>query len=95
MVGLCSLLSIHLIAAIIFTRTTCSRELCRGMLERTGFFKPDAVFKEANSIDKSVMEKIILIDGLDKKEKAAFFIMLDALVAKKRLLDTLNTTLGK
>ncbi len=45
--------------------------------------------------DKSVIEKITLIEELDKKEKQAFFIMLDALVAKKRLKDLLNSALNK
>lgn len=47
----------------------------------------------ANSVDKTLMEKISLIDSLDKKEKAAFFTMLDALVAKKKLKDNLSNVL--
>lgn len=57
--------------------------------------RAEEVFKEVNALDKSVIERVALIEGLDKKEKAAFFIMLDALVAKKRLKDTLNAALGK
>jgi hypothetical protein len=53
------------------------------------------VFKDVNSLDKSVIEKITLIEELDKKEMQAFFIMLDALVAKKRLKDLLNSALIK
>ena len=45
--------------------------------------------------DKSVIEKITLFEELDKKEKQAFFIMLDTLVAKKRLKDLLNSALSK
>ncbi len=55
----------------------------------------DEVFKDVNSLDKSVIEKITLIEELDKKEKQAFFVMLDALVAKKRLKDLLNSALSK
>jgi response regulator RpfG family c-di-GMP phosphodiesterase len=55
----------------------------------------DEVFKDVNSLDKSVIEEITLIEELDKKEKQAFFIMLDALVAKKRLKDLLNSALNK
>jgi response regulator RpfG family c-di-GMP phosphodiesterase len=55
----------------------------------------DEVFKDVNSLDKSVIEKITLIEELDKKEKQAFFIMLDALAAKKRLKDLLNSALSK
>ncbi|MCB9059865.1 MAG: helix-turn-helix transcriptional regulator [Calditrichae bacterium] len=56
-------------------------------------FTADDVFKDVNSVDKSLMEKISLIDGLDKKEKTAFFTMLDALVAKKKLKDNLSNVL--
>lgn len=56
-------------------------------------FSADEVFKDVNSIDKTLMEKISLIDSLDKKEKAAFFTMLDALVAKKKLKDNLSSVL--
>ena len=58
-------------------------------------FRADEIFKDVDSLDKSVMEKVSLIDELDKKEKQAFFIMLDALIAKKRLKDSLNSALSK
>ena len=38
-------------------------------------------------------EKISLIELLEKKEKAAFFTMLDALVSKKKLKDNLTNAL--
>lgn len=56
-------------------------------------FTADDVFKDVNSIDKTLMEKISLIELLDKKEKTAFFTMLDALVAKKKLKDNLTSAL--
>ena len=56
-------------------------------------FTADDVFKDVNSIDKTLMEKISLIELLDKKERSAFFIMLDALVAKKKLKDNLSNVL--
>ena len=56
-------------------------------------FSADDLLKDVNSIDKSLMEKISLIEQLDKKEKAAFFTMLDALVAKKKLKDNLSSAL--
>jgi transcriptional regulator with XRE-family HTH domain len=56
-------------------------------------FTADEVFKDVNSIDKTLMEKISLVEQLDKKEKAAFFTMLDALVAKKKLKDNLANVL--
>jgi transcriptional regulator with XRE-family HTH domain len=56
-------------------------------------FAADDIFKDVNSVDKTLMERISLIDSLDKKEKAAFFTMLDALVAKKKLKDNLSNAL--
>lgn len=56
-------------------------------------FTADEVYKDVNSIDKTLMEKISLIDSLDKKERVAFLTMLDALVAKKKLKDSLSNVL--
>ena len=56
-------------------------------------FTADDVFKDVNSVDKTLMEKISLIELLEKKEKAAFFTMLDALVSKKKLKDNLTSAL--
>lgn len=64
-------------------------------VELADLFRSDKVFREVGSVDKSLIEKVALIDELDKKEKQAFFVMLDALVAKKRMRDTLNAALGK
>lgn len=62
-------------------------------VEVAELFTADDIFKDVNSIDKTLMEKISLIDVLDKKEKAAFFTMLDALVSKKKLKDNLTSAL--
>lgn len=56
-------------------------------------FTADDVFKDVNSVDKTLMEKISLIELLDKKERSAFFTMLDALVTKKKLKDNLSNVL--
>ena len=56
-------------------------------------FSADELLKDVNSVDKSLMEKMALIDQLDKKERVAFFVMLDALVAKKKLKDNLSNVL--
>jgi len=40
-----------------------------------------------------MVEKISLNELLDKKERSAFFSMLDALVSKKRLKDNLSNVL--
>lgn len=57
-------------------------------------FKANEVFKEIHSFDRSLMEKVSLIEGLEKKEKQAFYAILDALVAKKKLKDSLNKALN-
>ena len=54
----------------------------------------DNVFEEVNSYDKSVIEKMALVDQLEEKEKSAFFSILDALVSKKRLKDSLSNALN-
>jgi hypothetical protein len=59
----------------------------------TELFSADDIFKDGNSVDKTLMKKISLIEQLDKKERSAFFTMLDALVAKKKLRDNLSKVL--
>jgi len=39
------------------------------------------------------MEKLSFIEQLDKKEKEGFYSILDALIAKKKLKDTLANAL--
>lgn len=56
-------------------------------------FNADDIFKEVNSKEKTLMEKIRLIELLEDKEQKAFYNILDALVAKKRLTDTLSDAL--
>lgn len=69
-------------------------KIAKGLgVELSELFKADEVFKEVNSYDKSLMEKINLIEQLDKKEKLAFYSILDALLAKKKLKDTLANAL--
>ncbi len=56
-------------------------------------FKANELLKDVNSADKSLMEKVALIDLLDKKEKAAFHAVLDAFISKKKLKDALSEAL--
>lgn len=62
-------------------------------MELHELFKPEGGMKEVVSADKSMLEKLALIDGLDKKEKQAFYTILDALIAKKQIKDTLAAAL--
>jgi transcriptional regulator with XRE-family HTH domain len=57
-------------------------------------FQAEDIFKDINSLDKSVIEKVSLVEQLDKQDKAVFFRMLDALVSNKRLKDSLHSAFG-
>lgn len=56
-------------------------------------FKADELFNDVNSFDKSVIEKVSLIEQLDKKEKTAFYAVLDAFLGKKKMKDALSNVL--
>ena len=43
----------------------------------------------SNTYDKTLMEKIRLMDTLDETEKKSLFNIIDSLVAKKKLKDNL------
>ncbi len=64
-------------------------------VELSDLFRADEAFSPVESFDKSLVERVALIDTLDKKEKAALLSMVDALVQKKRLTDSLNAAFGK
>lgn len=53
----------------------------------------DDSFKDINSYDKSLMEKLQLIEQLDEDEKKSIFKIIDGLVSKKKLKDTLTSAL--
>lgn len=55
---------------------------------------PDDVFKDVNSYDKSLIERIQLIDQLEDEEKRCIFSIVDGLVSKRRLKDTLSKALS-
>jgi transcriptional regulator with XRE-family HTH domain len=63
-------------------------------VELSDLFKAEEVFKDVNSYDKSLLEKLSLIEKLEEKEKQAFFSIMDALLAKKKLKDTLANAIG-
>jgi transcriptional regulator with XRE-family HTH domain len=49
--------------------------------------------KEINSHDKSIMEKVSLMETLPEEERKTIYIMLDAFVGKKKLKDALSGVL--
>ena len=48
---------------------------------------------EVNSTDKTLMEKIKLIESLDDEEQRTLFNILDAFISKKKLRDALSNAL--
>ena len=53
----------------------------------------DEIFREVNSADKTLMEKLRIFEQLDTDEKNAVYKIIDGLIAKKRLKDTLSNAL--
>jgi transcriptional regulator with XRE-family HTH domain len=54
----------------------------------------DDLLRDVNSYDKSVMEKITLIDSLDEDEKKSLFKIIDGLSSKKKMKDSLAKALA-
>lgn len=50
--------------------------------------------KEINSHDKSLMEKVSLIEALPEDERKTIYTMLDAFTGKKKLKDALSNVLS-
>ena len=57
-------------------------------------FASDDVFKDVNSADKTLMEKIRLIEQLDDKERVSIYNIVDSLFAKKKMKDTLSSAIN-
>lgn len=57
------------------------------------FFEFDENLTDINSVDKSLMEKLRLIEDLNDEEKKTVFSIVDAFVSKKKLKSALSTVL--
>jgi len=57
-------------------------------MELSELFKVDEMFKNVNSYDRTLIEK------LEVKEKQAFYSIPDALIARKKLKDTLSNAIN-
>lgn len=57
-------------------------------------FTAEKVFKDVDSFDKSLVEKIQLIEQLEDIEKKSVFSIIDGLVTKQRLKQTLSNALA-
>ena len=57
------------------------------------FFSQEEL-KDVHSYDKSLLEKLHLIDQLEEQEKKTIFSIIDIALSKKRLKDTLSVALN-
>jgi len=62
-------------------------------VELSKLFAADDTFKDINSYDKSLMEKLQLLEQLDEDEKQSIFKIIDGLISKKKLKETLTSAL--
>jgi transcriptional regulator with XRE-family HTH domain len=53
-------------------------------------FKADEIFTDVHSADKTLMEKIKVIEQLDEQERNSLYNIIDGLFAKKKLKDNLS-----
>jgi transcriptional regulator with XRE-family HTH domain len=59
-------------------------------LKLSELFQADEIFDNANSYDKTLMEKLRFLDSLDEDEKRSIYTLIDSLIAKKNLKDNLQ-----
>lgn len=53
-------------------------------------FQAEEIFSQTNSFDKTLTEKIRLIESLDETEKVSIYNIVDSLIAKKKLKDNIQ-----
>ena len=56
----------------------------------TELFSADEIFNDTNVYDKTLMEKLRLLDSLDEIEKKSIYTLIDSLISKKKLKDSLQ-----
>jgi len=49
--------------------------------------------EDIHSVDKSIMEKVSLIENLNEEEKTSLYFILDAFLGKRKLKDALSSIL--
>lgn len=57
-------------------------------------FSADKIFKEVSSFDKSLVEKMQMIEQLEDIEKKSVYSIIDGLATKQRLKQTLSNALA-
>ena len=63
-------------------------------LSLSDFFKADDIFNEVNTYDKTLVEKLQLLDSLDEQEKQSIYTLIDSLISKKKLKDNLSSLIA-
>ena len=53
-------------------------------------FSADEIFNDTNVYDKTLMEKLRFLDSLDEVEKKSIYTLIDSLISKKKLKDSLQ-----
>jgi len=56
-------------------------------------FAEEDTLSEVNSSDKTLMEKVKLMESLDEEERSTLYNILDAFVSKKKLKEALTNAL--
>jgi hypothetical protein len=51
-------------------------------------------FKEIHSIDKSLIEKVTILENLDEEERKGIYSIIDGLSTKQKLKKTLSNVLA-
>jgi transcriptional regulator with XRE-family HTH domain len=64
-------------------------------VELTELFQANELFKEVNSKNRTLMEKISLVDALGKDEQQAIFKMIDLAVSNKKMKDNLSQLIAQ
>ena len=59
------------------------------------FFADTKELNDINSYDRTIMDKVILVETLPDDERKTIYTMLDAFIGKKKLKDALSNVLNE
>ncbi|MEO6453519.1 MAG: helix-turn-helix transcriptional regulator [Ginsengibacter sp.] len=70
--------------------------ICKALgVDLSDLFRTDEVFKEVNSKNRSLMEKLSMVDTLGKDEQQAIFKVIDLAVSNKKMKDNLTQLIAQ
>ena len=64
-------------------------------IKAADLFEADTIFIDINTADKTMMEKIKVMEQLDEQERNSLYNIIDGLFSKKKLKDTLSNALAQ